>query len=117
MFPAASDARMVIEFEPTSKGIAADQFVVPAATPDCPVLVAQVTDVTPTLSLAVPENVMEDAVVEMEVDDGEAIVRVGGVVSVGLFTGGVPPDGGACRVMTTVAETRVALSDATIVMV
>ena len=39
-----------------------DQLVVPLAVPDPPLLLAQVTEVTPTLSEAVPERLMVEAV-------------------------------------------------------
>jgi hypothetical protein len=45
--PAASDARIVKVFDPTSTGIAADQLAVPVATPEDPVFVDQVTLATP----------------------------------------------------------------------
>lgn len=91
---------MVTAFEPTSSGIVADQLVVPEAAPDCPVLVAHVTEATPTLSLEVPEKVIDDAEVETEVEDGDRIVSAGGVVPVGIlpgcvvggFAGGVVPE-------------------------
>ena len=87
-FPAASKARTVTTLDPTSKGIDADQLAVPLAVPDRPVFVDQVTDVTPTLSLAVPLNAIAVDIVETEVAPGEAIVKVGAVVSVT----GVPAD-------------------------
>jgi hypothetical protein len=73
---------MVTVLEPTSSGIDADQLVVPLAFPDDPVLVDQATDVTPTLSLAVPLNGIDTAVVETDVAPGEPMVSVGAVVSV-----------------------------------
>lgn len=102
--------------EPTSSGIAQDQAEVPPATPDAPVLVAQVTCVTPVLSLATPLNVITAAVVETDVAPGEVMVNVGGVVSVpvpGLDVG----DDDACRVMVTVCETRLDPAEATTVIV
>jgi hypothetical protein len=80
----------VTVFDPTSRGIGALQRVVPDAVPDPPVLVTQVTVVTPTLSLAVPLNTIVADEVETEVDDGEAIVSEGAVVSVepGVAVGG-----------------------------
>jgi hypothetical protein len=60
----------------------ADQLIVPLAVPDSPVLVDHVTDVTPTLSLAVPLNSIVDDVVDTEVAPGVPMVNVGGVVSV-----------------------------------
>lgn len=77
-----SYALIVTVFEPTSSGIDADQFVIPLGVPDWPVLVDHVTDVTPTLSLAVPLNVIVEAEVDTDVAPGEEIVNVGGVVSV-----------------------------------
>ena len=93
MFPAASYARMVTWFDPTSSGIAADHFTVPVAGPEDPVLVDQATAVTPTLSDAVPKNVSVAALVETVLPPGDVIVRVGAVVSlppgagVGVGTG------------------------------
>lgn len=115
-FPAASLARTVIEFDPTRSGIDADQLVVPAANPDCPVFVAQVTAATPTLSLAVPLKLIDVAEVETDVDDGDVIVKAGGVVSVGLVEGGLLPED-VCRVIETVCETRVTPSVAEMVIV
>jgi len=57
----------------------ADQVVVPVAVPAPPVLVAQATDVTPTLSLAVPLNTIVVAEVETEVAPGKAMASVGAV--------------------------------------
>src|ERR1700676_1008973 len=81
VFPAASEARMVTEFEPLSKGIVADQFEVPLAVPVLLVLVDQVTAVTPMLSLATPLSVMEAAAVEIVDAAGETMLSPGGVVS------------------------------------
>lgn len=92
---------MVTAFEPTKRDTDADQLAVPEAVPDCPVLVAQATEATPTLSLDVPEKVIEDAEVDIVLDDGDKIVNVGGVVSVGVFTGGVLPVGGGWRATET----------------
>src|SRR5579862_9611128 len=86
VFPAASDARMVTEFEPTSKGMVADQFEVPLAVPFLFVFVDHVTAVTPTLSLAVPLITMEAAEVEIVEAEGDAILNTGGVVSVRACT-------------------------------
>jgi len=88
MFPAASKARMVTWFDPVRSGIDADHAVVPAAVPEDPVFVDQVTLVTPTLSEAVPENAREADVVDTELPPGDVMVRVGAVVS-------LPPEGGA----------------------
>ncbi len=60
VFPAASDAVIIIVVDPTYSGMAAVlQFVVPLAVPVVPSDVAQVTDVTPTLSVAVPFTTRE----------------------------------------------------------
>jgi hypothetical protein len=95
----------------------ADQLVVPLAVPDCPVLVDQVTDVTPTLSLAVPLNSIVDDVVDTEVAPGVPMVNVGGVVSVPdpppLVGGGVT----APRVTVTTFETLLEVVAAVRVMV
>jgi hypothetical protein len=66
--------------------------VVPAAVPAPPVLVDHVTEFTPTLSLEVPVNMMLDAEVETNVDEGEVMVTLGGVLS--AVVGG-PGTGGA----------------------
>ena len=62
--------------------MAADQAVVPDATPAAPKLVAQDTNATPTLSLAMPATITDTAVVDMVPDEGEVMVKLGGVVSV-----------------------------------
>ncbi len=80
--PTASAARTVTELFPTISGMAADQTVVPEATPAWPKLVAQETSATPTLSLAVPEMKTEAAVVDRAPEAGEVMVKLGGVVSV-----------------------------------
>jgi hypothetical protein len=80
--PAASEARTVTELFPTRSGIAADQEVVPEATPEEAKLVAQVTSATPPLSPAVPEMITEAAVVDMVPVEGELMVKLGAVVSV-----------------------------------
>src|SRR5579885_650906 len=72
---------MVTALNPSSRGMVADQRVVPEAVPEEPVLVDQVTLTTPTLSEAVPEKGMDDASVERLVPPGEMIVSDGGVVS------------------------------------
>ena len=74
--------------EPTSKGMVAVHLVVPAAVPEPPVLVDQVTAATPTLSLAVPLKTMDAAEVEIAVDEGEVMVSAGGVVLLGVAVGG-----------------------------
>jgi len=81
VLPAASAARTVTELLPTINGMAADHAVVPEATPAWPKLVAQDTSATPTLSLAVPAMIMDAAVVDMVADEGEVMVKLGGVVS------------------------------------
>ena len=82
VLPAASAARTVTELFPTRSGIAADQEVVPAATPAVPKLVAQETSVTATLSLAMPATMTEDAEVDMLPVEGVVMVNAGAVVSV-----------------------------------
>ena len=57
--------------EPTSSGTLADQLAVPVAAPVCPVFVDHVTEVTPTLSLAVPLNAIVAAAVETDVAPGD----------------------------------------------
>lgn len=91
-------------FEPTSSGIDADQLAVPLAVPDCPIFVDHVTDFTPTLSFAVPLNVMMADEVETVVAPGDAMVNVGGVVSV---PDPPPLAGGAavCLVTVTTCDT------------
>jgi len=95
-FPAASNARVVTRFEPINRGIDADQFVVPVAVPDCPKFVDHTTDVTPTLSLAVPLNAIVGDEVEIELAPGTAIVKDGAAVSVA---------GAACLVTVTTCDT------------
>lgn len=111
-FPAASYARIVTMFEPTSRGIDADQLVVPLAAPDCPIFVDHATEVTPTLSLAVPLNAIVAEDVEIEVAPGDATVNVGGVVSVpavggvvGGAVGGAVVVGAVCLVTVTTCDT------------
>lgn len=84
---------MVTWFDPVSKGIDALQLLVPAAVPDEPVLVFQVTLATATLSIAMPKKLYAAALVETVVPPGDVIVSVGGVVSfvpvgVGVGAGG-----------------------------
>jgi hypothetical protein len=98
VFPAASAARMVTAFAPTSSGIDADQLVVPLAVPEDPVFVAQVTAVTPTLPLAVPLKTSVAASVEIVVEEGETIVSVGAAA----------PAGGLSRVTVIDRQTRLA---------
>jgi hypothetical protein len=92
----------VTTFEPTSSGIDVDQLVVPLAVPDCPIFVDHATDVTPTLSLAVPPNAIVADVVEIVVPPGDEIVNVGGVVSV---PDPPPLVGGAVLVTVTTCDT------------
>jgi hypothetical protein len=115
-FPAASYARIVTTFVPTSSGIDADQLVVPLAVPDCPVFVDHLTDVTPTLSLAVPLNAIDVAAVETDVAPGDPIVSVGAVVSVPVPP---PPVGAtaACLVTVTTCDTRLVPAVAVTVIV
>ena len=55
MFPAASAAVTITVVDPMYTGMAGVlQLVVPLAVPESPLDVAHVTDVTPTLSVAVP---------------------------------------------------------------
>jgi hypothetical protein len=101
---------MVTTFEPTSRGTDADQFVVPLAAPDCPIFVDQVTEVTPTLSLAVPLKAIVADDVETVVAPGDAMVNVGGVVSVpvpvaGGVVGGAVVAGAVCLVTVTTCDT------------
>ena len=62
--PAASYARTVMVFVPTSSGTVADQAVVPEAMPEAPVDTDHVTDATLTLSLAVPLTTSDARVVD-----------------------------------------------------
>jgi hypothetical protein len=83
--PAASLARIVTVFDPTSNGTVAlhCMVVVPipdAAVPAPPVLVDHVTEVTPTLSLATPLKTIDAADVETDVEEGDVMVSAGGVV-------------------------------------
>ena len=84
---------MVTVLLPTSTGAVNDQLVVPEAVPDPPVDVVQWTEVTPTLSLAVPLIATEARDVESINEDGDVTVSVGGVVSLGFVVGGFA-DGG-----------------------
>ncbi|HEV8038752.1 MAG TPA: hypothetical protein VGP62_07800 [Bryobacteraceae bacterium] len=60
MFPAGSAAVIIIVVAPMYTGMAGVlQFVVPLAVPESPLDVAHVTDVTPTLSVAVPLTTKE----------------------------------------------------------
>lgn len=71
-------------------------------------LVAQLTEVTPTLSLAVPLNAIVADEVEIEVAPGDAMVNAGGVVSlpvVGGVAGGAVVVGAVCRVTVTTCDT------------
>ncbi len=79
--PAASYARTVITLVPTSRGTLADHDAVPAATPASPVEVVHLTEVTPTLSLAIPLIAITGALVAMMVNPGEWICSEGAVVS------------------------------------
>jgi hypothetical protein len=112
MLPAASDAFMVIAFDPVSRGTTADQFVVPAAAPEPPNPVAHETVCTPMLSEAVPAMVIDDAVVKTVEVEGETIVNAGAVMS------GDPGGGaGEVRVTATVFDTRLDPEAAVTVMV
>lgn len=66
---------------PVSRGICADQFVVPEAVPEPPVDVVHCTEATPTLSAAVPVTVSHAAEVLTMVEPGEPIRSEGGAVS------------------------------------
>ena len=68
----------------------ADHDTVPAATPASPVEVVHLTEVTPTLSLAIPLTVIDEALVETIVNPGDRICSEGAVVS--------PPGGGGAGV-------------------
>ena len=84
--------------------------------PDWPVLVDQVTLVTPTLSLAVPLNAIVAADVDTVVPPGDPMVSVGGVVSdPPPLVGGVVE--AACLVIVTTCETCAAPADAVTVIV
>ena len=91
--PAASKARTVTIFVPTSSGTLADQFAVPDASPELPTEVLQLTAVTPALSLATPLNTMLADCVETIVEPGERMVSDGGVVSGAVPVGPVDPVG------------------------
>ena len=65
-FPAASNARKIIILVPNLNGmLLAAQVRVPLAKPDVPVEFAQVTLLTPILSVAVPRKLMVAALVPM----------------------------------------------------
>ena len=84
--PAASLAVTVIRFEPATKlMVEIDQLVVPLAVPLPLAELAQVTEVTPTLSPAVPPKLIAlDDVDQVEAEVGLVILTVGTVVSGGL---------------------------------
>jgi len=89
--PLASYAFTVIVLMPTSNGMAETLHCwVPVASPDAPVELDQVTNVT--LAVAVPLNAMAAADVETMVIPGEVTVSdggpEGGVVTGGVVTGG-----------------------------
>src|SRR5690242_10590566 len=67
---------------------------VPVALPADPVEFAQVTSVTPTLSVASPLSVIVAALVEMMVAAGYVMRSEGGVKSPGELGGGGAGDGG-----------------------
>lgn len=83
VLPAASRAVTVNVVEPrTSEMLLVFQLAVPVAVPLPPRLLDQVTCVTPTLSEALPRNVMlEDEVVRVELLVGDVMVMLGCVVS------------------------------------
>ena len=76
--------------------------MVPLAVPDCPIFVDQMTDVTPTLSLAIPANEIVADEVEIVVAPGDEIVNVGGVASV---PDPPPLEGTAVLVIVTTRDT------------
>jgi hypothetical protein len=86
VLPAASRAVIVRVCEPLTRWMpAADQEVVPVATPEMPFELDHVTCVTPTLSDAVPERVTELAEVENVVPDvGAEMVTLGALESVNV---------------------------------
>src|SRR5947207_1237336 len=87
-FPAASKAFTVILLVPTSSGAPIIcQLVVPVASSLFPKLLLHRTATTPTLSAAVPLKAILVADVEMIVEPGDVIVRVGAAVSVGIGAG------------------------------
>ena len=74
---------------PTSKGTLAYQLTVPDAVPAAPPELLQVTWVTATLSLAVPDKTIDGLEVEMMLTAGLTMVNDGAVVSfAGDGTGG-----------------------------
>ena len=84
VFPAASDAMIVIVFPPDCNGTEVVHDVVPAAVPEPPVvLFVQVTPVTPTLSEAVPFSVTGE-LVSVALSAGERMLTTGFVVSGGV---------------------------------
>jgi hypothetical protein len=126
--PAASLARIVTVFDPTSSGTVAFHCVVPVvpvrdAVPDPPVLVVHVTEVTPTLSLATPLKTIDAADVETDVEDGVVMVNEGGVVfdddvgDVGVGAGVVVDVVACVRVIAADCETSARPSVAVTAMV
>ena len=84
VLPLASVARRVTVFDPTSSGIVALHWVVPVAVPADPVFVVHVTLATAPLSEAVPMKFKLSSEVATEVEPGEVILSVGGVLSPGI---------------------------------
>ena len=87
---------MVTVLLPTSSGmLAAVHIRVPVAVPEAPVDVDHATELTPTLSEAIPWKVIVPALVETMVDAGFVMVSEGGVVSRGApgVEGEPGPDG------------------------
>src|SRR5579859_2071231 len=77
-FPTSSEAVNVIWFVPTARGTVEVQAVVPVASPYAPVvLFTQLTEVTPTLSEAVPKTVASC------VGDAKLGSRLGSIAIVG----------------------------------
>jgi len=74
---------------PMTSGIPfATQVTVPAAVPDDPAELIQITEVTPTLSRDEPLKSIVSAAVPMIVAAGYVIRSEGGVVSLGVGPGG-----------------------------
>ena len=89
---------------PTSRGTLADQAVVPDAMPEDPVELLHLTELTATLSLALPAMASDETVVELMVNPGESIDSVGATVSVagvGVGFGVVGGVGGVVAVVAT----------------
>lgn len=83
VLPAASAAIAAITFPPSTRLIfETDQLMVPDADPEPPLLLNQVTNVTPTLSEAVPSRLITlFEVLWVEAEVGEVMLTVGLCVS------------------------------------